>query len=72
MADDDLTVTEAAELLGITAHGVRYLVKRGVLPARRRGPIFLLPRDDVLAHRIYMASKERPGPERGSKSEAVA
>jgi excisionase family DNA binding protein len=38
MDTDTITVAEAAEALGISVHGVRYLIRAGRLRARRQGP----------------------------------
>jgi excisionase family DNA binding protein len=43
-----VTVTEAAELLGVNRQRVHYLLKIGRLPKRRVGPIYLIPRKAVL------------------------
>ena len=40
MADDEITVTEAAALLNVTTHAIRDLIRRQRLPARRFGPMW--------------------------------
>jgi excisionase family DNA binding protein len=62
MPDDDMTVTDAAALLGIAPASLHYLITAGRLPARRVGPIYLLRRDDVTAHALLMRDRQRPGP----------
>lgn len=73
MGHDEMGVDEAAERLGITPHSVRYLIRAGVLPARRLGRrVYLLKRDDVEARRIIQSRTERPGPERGRPKAQLA
>lgn len=62
MRDDDVTVSQAAAMLGIDRANVRWLIHRGRLPARRVGSVYILRRDDVAAHAVDMRGRQRPGP----------
>jgi hypothetical protein len=42
-----LSMTQAAEELGITLEGVRYAIKRGFLQAIEVGPFHLVPRQSL-------------------------
>ena len=42
-----LTVREAAELLGLPHHKVLRYVQRGVIPARKKGWIWLINQEDL-------------------------
>lgn len=44
---DLLSVAQAAERLGLTEHGVRYLIRRGTLPATRISGVWTLRPADV-------------------------
>ena len=46
---DLVSTSEAARILGISAHGVRDLVRRGQLPAHNTGTRWLLPARLVVA-----------------------
>lgn len=62
MNDDDLSLTQAAELLGITRPSLHQLITRGVIPSRRLGHIHVLNRADVLAYKESRAGRQKPGP----------
>ena len=49
--NDELTVTEAAERLGVSRSRVMALVRVGRLGARRHGVQLFIPRADVDAYR---------------------
>lgn len=66
MSDDDMTVAQAAELLGVRVPSIYSLMKRGRLQTRRVGFIHLLSRADVLAYQASRAGKGKPGPPRGT------
>jgi excisionase family DNA binding protein len=61
MGMDELTVTEAAARLDRTVHAVRSLIHRGRLPARRVGPIWLIPAKAVDAIREELAAHAKRG-----------
>lgn len=66
MAADEMTVTEAAALLGVSRIAVGNLIRRGILPARRLGRFYVLTRADVLAYQASKAGRQRPGPAPGT------
>ena len=62
MASDDLTTTQAADLLGITRAAVILAIARGTLRAKGRwGNAFVLSRADVLAYRAARRVGRPPG-----------
>lgn len=58
-AHDLLTSAEAAAAIGCTAANVRYLRRRGVLPAHRAGSRWLYPAATVVEYGEHRASKPR-------------
>jgi len=56
---DWITPREAAEMLGVTPHHVRYLARTGTLEARKFGHAWLVKRASV---EDYAAGEHRPGP----------
>lgn len=59
--EPELTVEEAAALLGLSVAGVRRRIQRGDLKARRVGArLWLIPREEV--ERAQSAGKLKPGP----------
>lgn len=55
-----LSTRAAAERLGITDRGVRYLVARGRLPSTRLGRLHFLPSAAVAAYRNRRSRSRRP------------
>jgi excisionase family DNA binding protein len=73
MADQEMTVTEAAMQLGVSTVAVRALIGRGRLSARKVGPIYLIQRATVDEYQASVAGRRRPGPApQGGKGEAAA
>jgi excisionase family DNA binding protein len=66
MEDNDITVTQAAALLGVTRPAVLQLITRGVLTSRRLGHQHVLSRADVLAYQASRAGQEKRGPAPGT------
>jgi excisionase family DNA binding protein len=64
---DELTVAQAAAELGMSATSVRSAISRGRLPARKRGPIWVIQRADLDAYRAGTANKGRPGSKPGGE-----
>lgn len=62
-----LTISQAADELGVTRDAVYNLITRKRLPATRVGSVWLIERTDLDAYRASVAHKKRPGP----KSEAA-
>jgi excisionase family DNA binding protein len=59
--DEYLTVTQAAESLGLSTSGVRVRLERGVMLGRRIHPrLWLVPKSEV--ERWQQRGKLRPGP----------
>ncbi len=58
--DDDLTLPEAAALLGRTHVRVWQYVRDGLLPARKVGRDYIVRRADVLAFKANMPRLGRP------------
>lgn len=56
-----LTVAEAADRLGISARGVRFLVAKGVVQACRVGPAWIVPEAEV--ERVALERPKRGNPE---------
>ena len=57
-----MTTNEAAALLGMTRQGVRALIVRGALPARRIGArLYVLRRAEVEAYRQTRVGKPKRG-----------
>jgi excisionase family DNA binding protein len=54
---DLVSTSEAARILGISAHGVRDLVRRGQLPAHNTGTRWLLPARLVVARAERQATR---------------
>lgn len=55
-----LTVTEAAEQLGVSASRVRALIKAGTLPATKHGRSWMLCEEDVLQRLMDRPRSGRP------------
>jgi excisionase family DNA binding protein len=66
MNDDDITLTQAAELLGISRPSMHQLITRGVLTSRRLGHLHVLSRADVLAYQASRAGQGKRGPQPGT------
>jgi excisionase family DNA binding protein len=64
MAEEWLTVTEAAQLIGYHADTVRKLVRAGEIKARKFGPVWQVDRADLLA---YVKQVKKLGEKRGPK-----
>ena len=61
MNERELTVTEAAEVLGVDPSVVRRRIRLGEMRARRVGPrLYLIPADEVARHKAM--GKLKPGP----------
>jgi excisionase family DNA binding protein len=56
---EHVTVTAAAEMLGSSAGYVRRLARRGVLPARRVGPLWLIEAAALDSYRYRRRTSER-------------
>jgi excisionase family DNA binding protein len=67
MAEEWLTVTEAAQLIGYHADTVRKLVHAGEIKARKFGPLWQVDRAALLA---YVEHVKKLGEKRGPKSKA--
>lgn len=61
MSDDEMTVSQAAAQLGLTAHAVHYAIRRGHLPASRLGHFRVLRRADVDTYAKEREGKPRVG-----------
>lgn len=71
MDTDDLSVTDAATLLGVSRTAIMSLIRRGVLPSQKFGRYHVVQRPDVLAFQARRAGKGKPGPRpRQTASEA--
>ena len=57
---DLLNMAQAAREIGITRAGVLYAVKKGILPAEKHGPYWLLDRKDVQHYRKNRPALGRP------------
>jgi len=57
--DDWITPREAAELIGVTSHQVRYLARKGVIEALKFGHAWMVKRASV---ETYAAKERHPGP----------
>ena len=57
--DEWITPAEAAQIIGVTPHQVRYLARAGVLESQRFGRAWMVKRDLV---RAYAAQERRRGP----------
>jgi excisionase family DNA binding protein len=53
-----LSITEAAEMLGVTRQAVGELVRRGRIPASKVGFSYILTRQDVLMYQQQKAARE--------------
>ncbi len=62
MEIDEISVNEAAGIMGVTVHAVRDLIRRGVLPARKFASVWVLRTYDVRAYQARRATYQRPGP----------
>ncbi len=67
MADEWLTVQQAAELIGYHPVYVRDLIRAGKIKARRFGPMWQVDRASLL---IYVRKVEKLGGKRGPKTGA--
>jgi excisionase family DNA binding protein len=72
MDENDTTVTQAAELLGVTRPAIIQLLTRGVLSSRRLGHLHVLSRPEVLAYQASQAGKQKRGPRRGRADQGEA
>lgn len=61
-ADDELTVAEAATLLGVSRWRVHQWIRDGRLPARKHGPLLWISRDALAA-----LERQPPGRPRTTK-----
>jgi excisionase family DNA binding protein len=62
MADDEMTIPEAAALLGITRQVMRRAIRRRNIPTRQVGArVLLVKRDDIEAYDI---SRRKPAGEK--------
>jgi excisionase family DNA binding protein len=64
--EDEVTVKQAADLLGVTVYAVHAAMKRGSLPHRRVGFVYLLRWADVTAFRERRRWRAKPGRPVGS------
>ena len=64
MAEDWLTVRQAADLVNYHIEHIRRLIRAGKVKARRLGPLWLVSRTDLLA---YVRRAEKWGEKRGPK-----
>ena len=71
MPDDDLTIQQVADELGVTPEAVLYLVRKERLPARRFGRQWAIRRSDLDTFRELWEQRQRPGPPSEAKSEAA-
>ncbi len=62
MVEEELSVTQAAEVMGVSRSAVQQLVMRGRLPARRIGHVWIIRRADLDAYIEEHAKRRRPGP----------
>jgi excisionase family DNA binding protein len=60
---EKLTVAEAAKLKDCSKSTILQLIRKNLLPAERKGPIFLIPRYAVEAYQL-----PGPGRPRGRKN----
>ena len=61
-----LSVTEAAERIGITRSAVQQAIQSGRLPAQRIGNRFVIRLADVVAYEVARGGAGRPRPTRQS------
>ncbi len=54
---ETITVAEAADLKGCSKSTILQLIRKNILPAERKGPMFLIPKYAVEAYQL-------PGPGR--------
>lgn len=54
-----ITTREAAEIIKVTVHQVRYLLHKGMLKGRRFGHVWMV---DKKSAKKYAVSDRRPGP----------
>ena len=62
-----MTVTQAAEALGISRTAVLQAIDRGSIPAERFGPIYMLRCADVEVYREQRPWSRKPGWPQGKK-----
>lgn len=63
-----LTVTEAADELGLTPIGVRYRLEHGLMQGERvHSRLWLIPREEV--ERAKVQGRMKPGPRRREREE---
>jgi len=55
-----ITPREAAEIIGVTPHHVRYLARQGLVEAQKFGYAWMIKRASAKA---YAAQEHRPGPD---------
>jgi excisionase family DNA binding protein len=65
--EDWITPREAAALLGVTSHHVRYLTRKGIIEGRKFGHAWMVSRTSV---EDYAATERRPGPRSRTPSES--
>jgi excisionase family DNA binding protein len=61
---EEITVAEAAKLKGCSKTRILQLIRKSILPARRLGPVFVIPKYAVDAYQL-------PGRGRGSRRKRV-
>lgn len=61
---DELTVNEAAPLLGLSPSSVRVFIKRGMIAATKRGRDWFIAREEI---ERYNRDRRKPGPPPGRK-----
>jgi excisionase family DNA binding protein len=65
--DDWITPREAAEMLGVTQHHVRFMARAGTIEGRKFGYAWMIKRASVEA---YAESYRHPGPKPREESSA--
>jgi len=57
--DDTLTTKEAAEILRYHPDYLRDMLRRGVIQARKFGPLWMIPREEVARIKALQSPKGR-------------
>lgn len=68
MAEDWITIKEAAEVTGYAADYIRDLAREGKIAARKIATVWLVSRKNLLAH---MRAANKLGEKRGPKKKKV-
>ena len=61
--DDWITAKQASEIIGVTDHQVRYLIRQGKLEAKKFGWAWMINRQSA---EDYARTDRKPGPKSGT------